>query len=575
MLASLILMLSALAPAQAVPPARAALGTVDVPVDTADKRRVQLNPAATWEGKPITLAYTPLFQVGQPIGDSRPFAQLFNVEGEPIQSKEGGARLCNALDGASLIRSEHGLYSVVHAECHPGVIQVSSLDQDVTTGQLSVVSTAQLSMRSVGGGNLFCAAEATPWGTHLAAEEFEADASKLLDDGTVSNNHGYYNNMARYWRTLVGQSPYQLGWVDEVDLGAGEARIHKRYALGRFSHEQARVMPDKRTVYMTDDGTNGGFFAFVADRPGDLSSGVLYISRWTQLEGEQFSVSWLSLGHAEEEIIGQAIAQSVKFGALFEASDLGVCPDGFSRIRTSHEDRCLRLKPGQDVLASRLEPRRLGGLLGGTTELRKWEGMALDPGNRRVYAAVSSVARGMLDGDPDWDLASANHIRLQGNPCGMIMGMDMAAGPVLDSEGEAIQSDWIVSGGSPVLAGRVSAREPQGGRFSCDESGIANPDNLAYIPELRRLLVAEDTHAHGNNMLWAWDPDTGALDRVLTAPTGAEIAGLNWFPNIGGFGYLTLTIQYSDPDWRGPEDPEEIRMSTSGVIGPFPPQSSL
>lgn len=34
-------------------------------------------------------------------------------------------------------------------------------------------------------------------------------------------------------------------------------------------------MPDNKTVYITDDGTNVGFFKFVADKPKDLSSGGL------------------------------------------------------------------------------------------------------------------------------------------------------------------------------------------------------------------------------------------------------------------------------------------------------------
>ena len=31
--------------------------------------------------------------------------------------------------------------------------------------------------------------------------------------------------------------------------------------------------PDNKTVYITDDGTNVGFFKFVADKAGNLSSG--------------------------------------------------------------------------------------------------------------------------------------------------------------------------------------------------------------------------------------------------------------------------------------------------------------
>lgn len=36
---------------------------------------------------------------------------------------------------------------------------------------------------------------------------------------------------------------------------------------------RSQVMPDNRTVYVTDDGTNVGFFKLVTDKAGDLSSG--------------------------------------------------------------------------------------------------------------------------------------------------------------------------------------------------------------------------------------------------------------------------------------------------------------
>jgi hypothetical protein len=36
-------------------------------------------------------------------------------------------------------------------------------------------------------------------------------------------------------------------------------------------------MPDLRTVYATDDGTNVGFYKFVADKPEDLSSGGCHL----------------------------------------------------------------------------------------------------------------------------------------------------------------------------------------------------------------------------------------------------------------------------------------------------------
>jgi hypothetical protein len=33
-------------------------------------------------------------------------------------------------------------------------------------------------------------------------------------------------------------------------------------------------MPDRRTVYMTDDGTNTALWKFIADRKNDMSSGA-------------------------------------------------------------------------------------------------------------------------------------------------------------------------------------------------------------------------------------------------------------------------------------------------------------
>jgi secreted PhoX family phosphatase len=549
---------------------RASFAAVPVPETTAGKRAVQLSPLVVWNGRSVPLRYTPLFEVGVPVGESRRFAHLYDADGQPIIGADGEPRLCNGLDGATLLEVEGQVYSVVHAECTPGALQLSLLSQDKDSGMLSAVATSQVDLKAVGGGNSFCAAEATAWGTHLAAEEFEADAGKLLSDGTISDNHAYYNNMVRYWGSLEGVSPYKLGWIDELQIEDGQGTISKRYALGRFSHEQARVMPDQRTVYLTDDGTNGGFFVFVADAPGDLRAGTLYISRWTQKEAERFTLSWISLGHASETQISAAMDKPPTFDQLFQTKQSERCSEGFRRIRTAHEQRCIRVRPGQELLASRLESRRMGALLGGTTELRKWEGMAVDPAGRRLYAAVSSVGRGMLGGDAEWDLKSADHIRMEANPCGMVMGLDVASEPVRDTEGQTIESPWIVDTAAAVVSGRpVAASSPDVG-VGCHIDGIANPDNLAFMPEARTLLIAEDTHAHENNVLWGWDPDSRELRRILTAPIGAEVAGLNWFPDIGGFGYLTLTIQYSDADWRGPEDPEEIRMSTSGVIGPFP-----
>jgi len=43
------------------------------------------------------------------------------------------------------------------------------------------------------------------------------------------------------------------------------------------------AMPDQKTVYSSDDGTNQAFWKFVADKAGDMSSGTLYGAKLTQI----------------------------------------------------------------------------------------------------------------------------------------------------------------------------------------------------------------------------------------------------------------------------------------------------
>jgi hypothetical protein len=56
----------------------------------------------------------------------------------------------------------------------------------------------------------------------------------------------------------------------------GVATSQKWFTLGRHSYELYLVMPDNKTVYSSDDGTNTAFYKFVMDTPGDMSSGSLY-----------------------------------------------------------------------------------------------------------------------------------------------------------------------------------------------------------------------------------------------------------------------------------------------------------
>ena len=59
----------------------------------------------------------------------------------------------------------------------------------------------------------------------------------------------------------------------------GAAPRRGRPAMGRFKHEAAAATPSARSIYLTEDETNGRFYRFVPTTWGDLSSGTLQVAR--------------------------------------------------------------------------------------------------------------------------------------------------------------------------------------------------------------------------------------------------------------------------------------------------------
>ena len=61
-------------------------------------------------------------------------------------------------------------------------------------------------------------------------------------------------------------------------------------------------------------------------------------------------------------------------------------------------------------------------------------------------------------------------------------------------------------------------------------------------------------------MVWAYDVQSGALQRIATLPAGAEATSTYWTTGVGGYDYLNLVVQHPDSD---------DNQSYVGVIGPF------
>ena len=125
-------------------------------------------------------------------------------------------------------------------------------------------------------------------------------------------------------------------------------------------------MPDRKTVYLTDDGGNVYLNMFVESVANDLSAGEPFCAKATQTsatDGGSSTLEWMTMGIATEAEI-RAASKTTTFADLFrEATPTSnavpaVCPTGFKAVHGSVGLECLKLKTRKEKQASRFESRR-------------------------------------------------------------------------------------------------------------------------------------------------------------------------------------------------------------------------
>lgn len=514
---------------------------------------------------------------GQPILHSAPMGRDRRQLKGPFHANGPDANSLIRVDGARVDGvSGQPLFLVTHFEYHPEApaddgalvslqgglpmtMTLSILDQEPTEGTLRPVAFRTVDMAAAGGIWTPCAGSLTPWNTHLGSEEYEPDA-RVFHDRPLEPMNLYLGTPGRTG-AQGGARAYRYGHAVEVSVGPdGSTTVNKRYAMGRLSLELARVMPDRRTAYLADDGADVIRAMFVADRPADLSAGTLYAARWVQetaTGGGRARLEWIRLGHATQDEITAMIDGGIEFDAIFESAtpqQVAADPSRHADFRpvqvypgTGSGRSYLKPRPGMETAAAFLETRRFAAYLGATAEFTKMEGQAVDPTTRTLYTALSYVENGMVEGDNG--ARPADHIRLDDRDgalqCGAVYASRLEGGHT-DTEGRPIPSDWVAADMAAVLTG---APQPARGAVpdrldTCDTERVANPDNLAFSEALRTLFVGEDSSHHLNNFIWAFDVDRGTLTRIFSAPAGAENTGLQMVDDYNGHAYLMANVQH-------------------------------
>jgi secreted PhoX family phosphatase len=310
---------------------------------------------------------------------------------------------------------------------------------------------------------------------------------------------------------------------------------------GKYTPELALMMPDGKTVYMSDDGTAKGLWKFVSDEKitefkADWE-GILYAAKVNQTSAENagaFDVSWIELGHAKDSEIAAMIKSKMKLTDIFdiaEPDENGTCTSG-TKVYEDSTFECLTLKEGQEKAAAFLETRKYAALKGATIEFRKEEGLTYDADKNVLYISMSEIKKSMED---DYEgQEPINDIRLEANHCGAVYELS------LDRLYSGISMKAIVVG-QPLDLNDSYADE-----WNCHPDAISNPDNIIYIGQ-HTLLISEDTRKHVNNMVWAYHTETKVMTRIASLPIGAEVTGLDTAA-IEGKGILLMNIQHPFKD---------------------------
>jgi len=116
----------------------------------------------------------------------------------------------------------------------------------------------------------------TPWGTVLVGER---DYRKFYGD---YNELGDYEASEYQLESFTGNPTTHYGWMVEIDPYSNYQQKH--IAMGRFAHGGVAItsLTDGRVVvYSTDNRPGGSIYKFVADEPGNLNTGKLYVANIT------------------------------------------------------------------------------------------------------------------------------------------------------------------------------------------------------------------------------------------------------------------------------------------------------
>jgi hypothetical protein len=469
--------------------------------------------------------YVTLARAGDKMGSGEMVGGVYNVNGDLMF-------VSNSPDFNGFVpinENQAYLYTAWEGGGREGASAISRLSlsraNSTSPWQADLAKSRNVDLAPVAGGTVLCSGIVTPWGTPLMAEEYFFYNSAMWNhpdnhdederasfQGGNDINYIKPKSMNKYLGKM--SNPYRYGYMIEIldpTSEDGEMPI-KHFATGRMSHETAAIMPDNKTIYMTDDdsaaysdkkyntASGGVLFKFVADTAGDLSAGTLYAAKLTQDDNDDpqtagFDVTWIELGSGNNAQIEAWIAEydDVTLADYKEGETSYLSDDDIRAWAEFQSGKDLdgdgKIAAVKDARAPFLESRRTAAAMGATNEWDKLEGVTSHGQNVYISAAAISFTMDKSWGHKHWssgeiDKENGGHIALNAEGCGATYVARTG-------------SDNNMTRLEPHVVGKTLADG------SCDLSLPANPDNILAMND-GTLLIGEDAgpKRHVLDMLW-------------------------------------------------------------------------
>ena len=430
--------------------------------------------------------YQVLLQAGDTLSDGRLAGGIYSIaDGEQIlvsQKPDFNAFIPTNQDG-----TRGYLYTAW--EDRPAGISQIEIQWDSTSSQWDVVNSQMLNLSSINGGWVLCFGTVSPWGSPLFSEEL------YFDDTEDWNNANYrYHQGQQLLASYLGTypNPYDYGFIIEMeDSDTNNPDLLRHYTMGRYSHENAQVMPDNKTVYLSDDGYDTVLYKFVADAPGDLSKGTLYAAKLiqdstTDSSTTGFDVEWIELASSSNAEILNWIDDydGITTDDYIQGENSYITDNEINDWAEGRLNQDLNndgiIGYSLDDRVAFLETRKAAAAIGATDEWNKMEGVVFNPNAPEyVYMAMSNIDRAMTDGQGDIDVSD--------NFCGIVYRMTMV-------------DEWDINRIDPVIIGGPYTSSAQ---YECNNNNLAGPDNILVLND-GSILVGEDTRKHEYNTVWLW-----------------------------------------------------------------------